>query len=575
MNPVCPYVSYPAPVDRELAAAIAKECQVSLVMARLLVRRGCTSSDEARSWLDWNGEMQHDPHTMLHMDAAVEWMMDAYHNSAARVFVHGDYDIDGITSTAIMTRGLRAAGFQVQWVLPSRFGEGYGMSVGAVDSMAEQGATHIVTVDTGITANAEIRHAKERGLKVLVIDHHRPSGDGLPEADTILDPHQPGCSYPNKGLCAAGVSYKFLTALYKRLGRAPQELEPYLDFVTLGTLADLVPLTPENRWMVRKALRNLSQSVWPGIRELCARQLDRQQPVGGQDVLFRLAPLMNAPGRMGLPDKALQLLLTDSPAEAQTLVEQIRYTNEERKRIEAEITTRSLDWVEQRYGRNLPPVLVVDAPDWHLGVIGIVAAKLAQMFGRPAAVLSHQPDGLAHASARAVEGFNWHKALFECRDLFARWGGHANAAGFSLAAPKIEELRERLQKQAVGQQFVPAAGNGKVACDLEISLSELTPGFMDEMRRLEPFGGENPFPVFLARQVQIARLREVRGGHMQIEASQRDSRPFAGIAFAMPGLRQRIEELGPMVDLAFEAAWNVYNGKRTIQLLVKGVGACA
>lgn len=571
MNTSKTVLEYPQPVDLELAGQIATSCEVSLLMGRLLVRRGCATLDDALSWLDWQGEFCHSPQAMKNMDAAVEWMLAAQ-ASGEPVFIHGDYDLDGITSTALMVRALSFLKMPVQWMLPSRFGEGYGMSCSAVDQMVAKGARWIVTVDTGITANPEIRHARDLGVHVLVIDHHRPSGDGLPDADVILDPHQPGCEYPNKGLCAAGVSYKFICALFAHLGYTEKELEPYLDFVALGTLADLVPLTPENRWMVRKALKNLSQSSWPGIRELCARQLDRSQSVGGQDVLFRLAPLMNAPGRMGVPDKALQLLLSDTVGEAQSLVEQLRHSNEERKRIEAEITAKSLAWVENRYGKELPQVLVVDAPDWHLGVIGIVSAKLAQMFGRPSAVLSVQSDGLAHASARAVEGFNWHTALFECRDLFERWGGHANAAGFSLEKHKVEELRERLQRQAIGQEFRPDA-KGKIVCDLEVSLNELNATFMEELRRLEPFGGENPYPVFLARQVQVHKIREVRGGHLQIEVSQRDSRTYSGIAFGMPSLRERIEKAGPLIDLAFEASWNVYNGKRSIQLLVKGIGA--
>lgn len=571
MNALAIQLQYPQPVDLELADQLAKSCQVSRLMGRLLVKRGCATVDEAVSWLDWQGESCHDPRSMKHMDEAVDWMLRARAENAT-VAIHGDYDLDGITSTALLVRALGAIGMQVQWMLPSRFGEGYGMSCAAVDQMMSRGARWLVTVDTGITANPEIAHARSLGAHVLVLDHHQPSGDGLPDAEVILDPHQPGCPYPNKGLCAAGVAFKFITALYARLGLPESEADPYLDFVALGTLADLVPLTPENRWMVRKALTRLPNSRWPGIRELCARQLDRSQSVGGQDVLFRLAPLMNAPGRMGQPDKALQLLLSETTGAAQALVEQLRATNEERKRIEADITAKSLDWVKERYGSALPPVLVVDAPDWHLGVIGIVSAKLAQIFGRPSAVLSVQPDGLAHASARAVEGFNWHHALFACRDLFARWGGHANAAGFSLEQPKVEELRGRLQEQARLQQFRPES-LGKVTCELEVSLSELTPAFMEELRRLEPFGGENPYPVFLARQVQVLKIREVRGGHLQIEVNQQDSRSFSGIAFGMPGLKEQILAAGSMVDLAFEAAWNVFNGKRSIQLLIKGAGA--
>lgn len=558
-----------------LASSIAYRLDVPHLLARILVSKGCSSVAEAYGKIHSVPSHVLDPLSekapMRGMREALDWILRA-RDSGEKLCIFGDYDMDGLTGTALLKRGLSEIGIDASWRLPCRLGSGsgYGLSTDVVGQMLADGVKNLLTVDTGITANAEIEFAKANGMNVMVIDHHEPSGDGLPPCDVLLDPCQEGCLYPNKALCGAGVSYKFIDALLKRENKG--SAEKYLDLVALGTLADLVEMTPENRYLTRRGLSMLLESRWPGVRELCRRQLDNSPYVGGQDVLFRIAPLMNAPGRMDKPDAALDILLCDKAADAPALLDRLFKYNELRKKAEADISKVATELVRSRYGNEIPRVLVVEGKSWHPGVIGIVAAKIAQTFNRPSAVLSLE-NGIAQASARAVPGFNWHKALFEVRDLFLRWGGHANAAGFSVREENIPALRERLQELAVEQNYP-----GKTCAHEEISnfvpaaFNEITPQFMKSLQDLEPFGGKNPYPILYAENVHVDRLRELRGGHLQLKLSQNGGSPFSAIAFGMAEAKKQIEKSRKTISLYFEPIWNVYNGERSIQLLVKAFG---
>lgn len=558
-----------------IADMLASELKVPHLIARILVKRGCTSVSSAYALIHCDASHQLDPLDslcpMCGMREALEWIEKA-RDSKAKLCIFGDYDMDGMTATALLKRGLAEIGIDASWHLPCRSGTGagYGLSLEMVNSMLSEGVTHLLTVDTGITSNNEIAYANEKGMHVMVVDHHQPSGDGLPPSDVLLDPCQNACLYPNKSLCGAGVSYKLISTLFAKEGKG--SAEKYLDLVALGTLADLVEMTPENRYMTRTGLSMLKNSRWPGIRELCRRQLENSDHVGGQDVLFRIAPLMNAPGRMDKPDAALDLLLCDNAAKAPELLSQLYKYNDLRKKKEADISDVAIALVKKRYGSELPRVLVVEGYSWHSGVIGIVSAKLAQIFNRPAAVLTIE-NGIAQASARAVPGFNWHKALFECRDLFLRWGGHANAAGFSLKESDIGILRERLQKLAEEQNYECSTAREKGEEDyLPAALNEVDEPFMNALQMLEPFGGKYPYPVLHATDVKVKKLRELHGGHLQLEVCQNGGRSFAAIAFGMPKLKKHIEnDLHKQISFSFEPLWNVYNGRRNIQLLVKSV----
>ncbi|MFA6623731.1 MAG: single-stranded-DNA-specific exonuclease RecJ [Fibrobacteraceae bacterium] len=553
-------------MDELLASTIAQDLKIPHLIARLLVSRGCASVADAYSRLHSSEADVLDPYLMLNMDRAVEWVLDAK-KANGKVCIFGDYDMDGMTATALLKRFFAELGVNASWKLPCRFDTGYGLSLPLIEEFAQAGVTHLVTVDTGITSIAEIAGAKEKGMHVMVVDHHQPSGDGLPPCDVLLDPCQDGCRYPNKFLCGAGVAYKLTSAVFSKLGIP--DPERYLELVAMGTLADLVTMSPENRYLTCRGLSQMGGSRFPGVRELCRRQLDDSEHIGGQDVLFRIAPLMNAPGRMEKPDAALDLLLCDDATAAPALLDKLFKFNDDRKKKEAEISKASMEWVRRRYGEKLPDVLVVDGEGWHSGVIGIVSAKLANTFNRPSAVLSIQPDGVAHASARAVPGFDWHKALFDCRDLFLRWGGHANAAGFSVKRENIETLRERLQKSAAGQHYEVRPLPGPLP-DLTVALPELDETVMNCLHAMEPFNSKNPYPVLHADDVCVSKLRELRGGHLQLELTQGRA-SFSGIAFGMSDLKPKIRAQRMKIGVSFEPMWNLYNGRRSIQLLVKSI----
>lgn len=563
-----------------VASTLASELKVPHLVARFLVARGLRCASDAYHFLYGSTRDVHSPWLMLGMENAVDWILKVREKGEG-VFIFGDYDLDGMTSVTLLTKALAEIGVPSEWRLPNRFGNGYGLSLSSVDEMYEAGARNLITVDTGITANAEIAHAKELGMAVMVIDHHQPSGDGLPACDVLLDPHQPGDVYPNSELCGVGVSYKFICAVFDKLGK-PVPMK-FLDLVALGTLADLVQMTSENRYFTKAGLKNLQNSEWPGLQAMYTSLMKPHSAVGGIDVMYKYAPILNAPGRMERPDPALKLLLCENKADAPALLTELKNWNTRRKQKEAEITEMAMTRVREIYGDKIPSVLVVDGENWHVGVIGIVSAKLAQEFHRPSAVLSII-DGMAHASARAVPGFNWHKALFDVRDLFDRWGGHANAAGFSLTSDKIAELRERLEKAAEEQGYT---GEAKVvdeshSYDIQVALRELVmePVFeesrngvhtvLDFFDMMEPFGGNFPYPTFRSENIVVHRVRELRGGHLQMEISQAGSRVFSAIAFGLRKNKALVGKSRP-VSIVFEPTWNYYNDKKNLQLCIKAI----
>lgn len=554
-----------------VASTLSRELKVPHLVARFLVARGIRNVVDASRMLSCSSDEILSPWRILGMKEAVDWLLDVL-KKRERVFIYGDYDLDGMSSVTLLTKSLQDVGLETEWRLPCRFGDGYGLSSSAVDEMYQAGARNLITVDTGITANAEIAYAKSLGMAVMVIDHHQPSGDGLPPCDVLLDPHQEGDDYPNPELCGVGVAYKFICALYESL-KMPLP-DKYLDLVALGTLADLVQMTPENRVFTKLGLRLLQNSEWPGIQAMYSSLMKPHSAVGGIDVMFKMAPLLNAPGRMEKPDPALKLLLCDTKEDAPNLLAELKDWNSRRKEKEAEITEAALKQVKEVYGDTIPSVIVVSGERWHVGVIGIVAAKLAQEYCRPSAVLS-VIDGLAHASARAVPGFNWHKALFESRDLFDRWGGHANAAGFSLSAEKIGELRERFARAAEEQGYTgEPVSVEEQHFDIDVALGELVTEdgrtVLDYLDHLEPFGGNFPYPMFRAKNISVHRMRELRGGHLQMEVSQAGSPTFSAIAF---GLRKCKSLLGKNKSptIIFEPTWNYYNGRRSLQLCIKAI----
>ncbi|MCL2284416.1 MAG: single-stranded-DNA-specific exonuclease RecJ [Fibromonadales bacterium] len=552
--------------NAQLSLEIAQRHKVSVLLARLLVLRDVKTQEESDRWLDWDTPCEHDPFLMKNMDKAIDIICVALENKK-KIWIYGDYDLDGISGAAILAGVLGDLGLSVNWMLPNRFDGGYGLSAAALQKMKDCGTEYLILIDTGITAKEEIKTAKEFGMQVLVLDHHKPSGEGLPPADAILDPFLEDCPYPNKSLCAAGVAYKFLHALYQKIGKPHSDLEKYLPMVSLGTLADIVPLSTENICLVRKGMDKFLSSDCLAIKILYERFATDKKFVNSNDIHYRMAPLLNASGRMESPDTSLKFLLCKNKDEIESLYEKLSECNVQRREIELDIHAQAIKRLEEIYGNDLPKVLIIDALEWNIGVIGIVAARMAQEYKRPTAIISVQGDGVAVASARSAGSFNWHSALFPCRDIFLRWGGHMKAAGFNIAAEKISEFRVRMEEQAEIQGFAPAMEEC-VHYDLEVSFSELSLKFLNELKRLEPFGNENPYPVFLARQVSVRGLKHLKGGHIRFYAVQgRISIP--AIAFNKTHLADSLQKSS--IDLIFEVRSNIYQGVESVQLNVVGV----
>jgi len=549
-----------------IALEIAKTHRISILLARILALRGAKTPEEAGIWLNWDTPCEHDPFLMKNMGKAIDLVVAAKENKK-NVWIYGDYDLDGISGTAILAGALGDWGLPVNCMLPNRFDGGYGLSLNTLQKMKDAGAEFLILIDTGITAREEIKAAREFGMNVLVLDHHRPSGEGLPDANAILDPFLEDCEYPNKSLCAAGVAYKFLEALYQETNTEIDCLEKYLPLVSLGTLADIVQLNAENLFLVRKGMSRFANSDCLAIQVLYEKLASGKEIVNSNDMHYRMAPLLNAPGRMESPDASLKFLLCKDKEEIDVLYSKLNECNVERRVIELDIHKQVIKRLTEIYGSNLPRVLVIDSSEWNIGVIGIVAARVAQEYKRPTAILSVQSDGIAAASARSAGLFNWHAALFPCRDIFTRWGGHVKAAGFNMPAEKINELRTRIEEQAEIQNFVPVLED-TVHYDLEVSLSEININFLDELQKLEPFGNENPYPVFLARQVVVKNLKLLSGGHLRFYAVQGRS-SLSAIAFNKTHLGEALRR--KYVDLIFEARRNVYQGTESVQLIVYGV----
>ncbi len=548
------------------AVGAAERLQVALglspLFARLLAARGWRETEAVVEFLYPRLEHAHSPWQMLGMEAAATRILAAV-AAGERIRILGDYDADGTLATVILRQALSSLGAEVSYQLPHRLQEGYGLQIEAVEKAAAEGVGLAITVDTGIREHAALERARALGLEVIVTDHHLPDAT-LPPALAIVNPHQPGCGYPDKGLCGSGVAFKLAQALLERSGKLeeawPPRLRSYLKLVALGTIADAVPLLGENRVLARFGLEGLAQPVNPGLRALLGVALPQGTGrVSSGDVGYRIAPRLNAAGRMGAADQVVELFF--APAErAAELARGLDGLNLERQRvcerIQQEIEARLA--AEPNWGEQA--VLVLAGEGWHRGVLGIVASRVLERTGKPVLVLGLEPRAeggvQAHGSGRAPAGFHLLQALEGCRELFDRFGGHAQAVGCSLDAAKLERLRAGLQAQPAAAAPGPAAAAG-----FEVALPDLTAALARDLARLEPYGEGNPEPLLRARGVRLAQPPQVlKERHLKLVVEQEGSRHTAlfwnlwrdGTYQAAPG-RPGWEALrvGATLDLTF------------------------
>jgi single-stranded-DNA-specific exonuclease len=550
------------PCPHRQASVLAEELGLSEITASVLVRRGYGDPDQARAFLAGEQPL-HDPFQLGQMREAVERIRAAI-AGGRRICVHGDYDVDGICATVLAVLVLRELGADVEWYLPSRFDEGYGVSGQTLERLAEEGCGLVLTVDCGITAVEEVRRARELGLEVVVTDHHRPA-ERLPECPIVAT--RPS-GYPFPELCGTGVVYKLGQAL---LGEDSDALRRHLDLVALATIADVVPLVGENRSLTIAGLRALARTQKPGLRALMkVARVDPATVETGQ-VGFRLAPRINAAGRLGHPRAALELLLTEDADDARRLADRLEELNRDRQAVEDKILRAAIaqveEWPETKRNRR---AYVVWGEDWHEGVIGIVASRLVERYHRPV-VLIAGTEGLWKGSGRSIPDFDLHAALGACSEFLERFGGHRAAAGLSILPERVEPFAEAFATQAEGlldpDDLVPST-----AVDAVLPRdAKLTLDLCEELRRLAPFGLGNPDVTLLAPGCELGDLATVGDGkHLRFRV-HRDGRDAGGaIAFGQGTSLDRYRRIG-RYDVAFRLQENHWNGTVAPQLVVRRV----
>jgi single-stranded-DNA-specific exonuclease len=540
----------------EVSASLAKEIALPESLARLLIVRGYKTADAAKAFLHPSLEQLHDPRLMLGMDAAVSRLRSAL-AAQEPILIYGDYDVDGTVATVLLkTACERAAaaiglGADIRYHIPHRIREGYGMQDSRIASAKEEGVRLVISVDTGIRAFAAAEEAKRVGLDLIVTDHHLPdSAEGVPEALAVLNPNQPGCPYPYKELCGAAVAFKLAQALLESTANSDEErarlrektLPSFLKLLAVATIADAVPLTGENRVIAALGLRELRKPSQTGLRALMElAQIDSTRPISASDIGFRLAPRINAAGRMDIASDVVELFLTKDPTQARTLAEKLHSLNDDRRASEAgalrsiEATIEAMTLSES----GLPAALVLDDSQdssWHRGVIGILASRAVDRTARPTLVITHE-DGQAYGSGRSVRGFHLLDALTSVHSsgetaLLTRFGGHAYAVGFSLPSSRVQELRRRME--AYANTHWPSPEQIKTLdCDAELELSELTPEFLSLFEQFGPFGIGNPDPLFVSLGVRLASAPKiVKERHLRLQIEDESGHSIGAMAWA-------------------------------------------
>ena len=549
------------PLDKERAAAFAQTYGVPFFLAMLMNIRGLDDAAHLREFLG-EGEPLSDPFLLKDMDKAAARITRAVDNME-KIAVYGDYDADGVTSTGMLYSYLETRGADVIFYIPQREGEGYGMNIGAVEYLKGQGVSLIVTVDNGISSVQEVARANELGIDVVVTDHHRPQ-EILPDAVAVVDAYRPDDTSPYKHFSGVGIAFKLLMALEDGAGDVEDLLEAYSDLAAIGTIGDIVPLTGENRTLIRAGLERLSQSDRPGVQALLENAGIAGKALTSTNVAFTLVPRINATGRMGAPERAVRLLISGYEEEAEVLSEEICADNEERRRVEAEIAEAAFADIEAK-GYMKDRVVVVDGENWHHGVIGIVASRVTERCGKPCMIIS-RGETEAKGSGRSIEGFSLFEAICACGDLLIKFGGHPMAAGITLKPENIEAFRKRINQYAA--EHFPQMPTQTVTLDCKLNPAALSVSMAQSLTQLEPFGNGNPQPVFGLFNMELSNVTPVGGGgHLRLTLEKN------GAVITAMRFNTKPEELpyhiGDKIDLAVQLEAREFRGQPSLTVIVR------
>lgn len=546
---------------------MSKELNISPILAQLLINRGTKEVLSARRFLKADLKDLRDPYIFKDMERAVDRILKAI-NSDERILIYGDYDVDGISSIALLFFILKEFTLNLYYYIPNRFQEGYGLNEKAIDIAFENNFKLIITVDCGISSICEIRKANNYGIDVIVIDHHQPQKD-VPSAMAIINPKY-DTNYPFRELAGVGVSYKVAQALYLKLKRNQDDLRNLLDYVALGSIADSVPFIDENRILIKCGLKVLNQTDKEGLKALIVESGVDYGNLGTKEVNFALAPRINAAGRLDDPKLALELLLTDSESKAKYLSRKLSEINKYRQDVGDNILREAREFAFKQVKDEDNKVLVLASEDWNQGVIGIIASKLVDELNRPIIIISKK-DGIGKGSGRSIKGFHLYKALELCKDILINFGGHQLAAGITIEYNKIPEFKSRINK--IAQEFINEDDlNPELEVDAQISLSDINFNLIKDINILEPFGSGNPQPLFCSFKNMIYDWQLVGQSreHLKLKIKE-ENKILEGIGFGLSKMGSQIFPESKVVDLAFNIELNKWNGTENIQLNIKDI----
>ncbi|PIC64608.1 single-stranded-DNA-specific exonuclease RecJ [Sporosarcina sp. P13] len=549
--------------DEQLVSQLAKDLKLSTMIAKILVARGVTTSEQATAYLEMDESNLHDPFLLYGMKETVELITQAI-TEQKQITVYGDYDCDGVTSVTVLTTALERLHANVNFAIPNRFEHGYGPNKDYFAQLHAEGTEILITVDNGISGIEEVAFAKSLGMTVIVTDHHE-IGEELPAADAVIHPRHPEGEYPFGELAGVGVAFKLASAL---LGEPPLDL---LEFVAIGTVADLVPLEDENRYAVKEGIRRLRRSKLPAIKALMQVSGHEQNGLTEETIGFTIGPRLNAPGRLGDADPAVHLLKSEDEQQAMGIAEELNEINKERQQLVKEIAKEAEQQVAVRYGEKIPHVFVIEGEDWNPGVVGIVASRLTEKYYRPSIILSVDHEtGIAKGSARSIEGFDLFKELTKNKEILPHFGGHEMAAGMSLKIEDVELLRENLNEQAK-QVLTDELLQPKLSIDVPLALDEIEIASIEALELIRPFGVGFPKPVFLLENLETISTRKIGASkdHLKLEMGDNEERLDA-IYFGAGALA---DEMAPQSKLSLtgDLQINEWNGRKKAQLLVGDV----
>lgn len=550
----------------ELSRKLSSELNIDPLVAKLLTVRGIDSVDSARWFLYCNLDNLHPPGLLKGMEQAVDRISSAIRNNE-RIWIYGDYDVDGVTAVSTLLIALRYLGLQPKYYIPHRVDEGYGLSIDSISELKQNGCDLIITVDCGISSFDEVEFAKDQGIDVIITDHHEPS-QRTPSALAVINPKAVD-DYPFKELSGVGVALKLVQALVERTkGGSKNFAFELLDLVALGTIADVVPLIGENRILVKYGLEMLNKAERPGIRALCEVAGLELGKINSYSVAYRLSPRINAIGRMDTATDAVELLVTDSYDDARWLAQRMDSANKERQNVEKIILDSVMSQIRSLDTEN-ESCFVITGEDWHLGVIGIVAGKIADLYYKPTVLISLK-DGIGHGSARSVPELDIFSALSECSELLMEFGGHKMAAGLTIEEKNVDKFRERL-KRIIKDSFLPMTIHPKTYIDMKVTLNELTEPAVQQLSLLQPYGYDNPEPTFLLTNVASQGMRITsEDKHLQLYLSDGFT-TMRAIAYNMALLKDRLEGRDIKIDAIVQPFINTWNGNRSVELKVRDV----